>query len=256
MYEKQTDKAKGNALRRSCSSSTTRARAWRPPTTTPPCRVDVVQKATAQLSKLQIPVVASRRRDHARASRPLDPPEATAGPARGARIADAVGRPRVPRGRPRRRAVGARDPRADRVSSRPSSRGRSSATRVSASSPSTTWDPTNEQVRRARVHLRHGRLVGDRARARGAAQPRHRAVHERARAAPAAQAGRLRRRPARRDPVGRVRALGAGRARAARAAPSTSTSPTPSARSRCSAGCFGGPGERRELHDRRASCSR
>ena len=79
----------------------------------------------------------------------------------------------------------------------------------------TTWDPTHNQFGALPFIYGTAVVVGDRARVRGSAQPRHRAVHQRARAAPPAQAGHLPRRPARRDPVGRVRPVGAGGARAA-----------------------------------------
>ena len=95
-------------------------------------------------------------------------------------------------------------------------------------------------VRCARVHLRHRHLVGDRHRPRGADEPRHRALHHRARAAAPAQAGRLRRRPPRRDPVGRLRALGARCASSSPPSTRTSTSPTRSARSPALGRLFGG----------------
>ena len=47
--------------RPSCSSSTTRVSRWRRPTTTPPCRRDSCTKATAQLSKLRSRVASSAR---------------------------------------------------------------------------------------------------------------------------------------------------------------------------------------------------
>ena len=71
-------------------------------------------------------------------------------------------------------------------------------------------------------------------------QHRHRAVHERARAAPAATTGDLPRRPARRDPVGGLRPLGVARARTLDRAAVRVTSPTRSARSPCSAASSAG----------------
>ena len=84
--------------------------------------------------------------------------------------------------------LGARDPRADRVSRRPRRRGPSSGTKGFGFVTGDDWDP-NAATSSARSPFIYGTLVivGDRARARGAGEHRHRAVHHRARTAPAAQ---------------------------------------------------------------------
>ena len=66
----------------------------------------------------------------------------------------------------------------------------------------------------------------------------------------------VRRRPARCDPFGRVRTLGARGAVLARRRPSTPTSRTRSARFPCSGHFLGGPASGVELHDRRSDPGR
>ena len=100
--------------------------------------------------------------------------------------------------------------------------------------------PGERQLRGLALDLRHvpGRVhrAGD----RGAGERRHRALRHRGRAAAAAPPGHLHCRPARRDPVGRVRAVGAPRAdRAARR--STRASPTRRRRIPSSATLFAEP---------------
>ena len=146
---------------------------------------------------------------------------------------------------PRRRPARARDPRADRVR-RPSTKAWPAfQARGLLVRHADEWIPNKDKF--GALAFIYGTLVtvADRARARGAAEPRHRAVHHRARVAAAPHARDLRHRPARRDPVGRVRLWGVPRAAAPGRGTCTSRSPTRSASVPVLGRVFGGAGERR-----------